>query len=222
MDESYLQKAVDDKNILIGGVDEAGRGSIIGPLVVAGIGIRQDRIVDLRDIGVRDSKMLTPNTRASLFSILLRMADSLCIYKIDCNVVDENVFLKRLNKLEAETMAYVIDYLNADKVYIDSCDINPNRYKCYIESLITSESDLYCMHHADSLNIVVSAASIIAKIVRDGEIQEIRKTYCNVGSGYPSDDKTMQFIRNWVSKHKCAPNFARKSWRPLKHMLAQL
>lgn len=218
----YLQKAVDDKNILIGGVDEAGRGSIIGPLVVAGIGIRQDRVVHLRDIGVRDSKTLTPKTRASLFAILLRMADSLCIYKIDCNVVDENVFFKRLNKLEAETMACVIDYINADKVYIDSCDIDPYRYKCHIESLITSKSDLYCMHHADSLNIVASAASIIAKIVRDGEIQEIRKTYCNIGSGYPSDDKTMQFIRNWVSKHKCAPHFARRSWKPLKHMLSQL
>jgi ribonuclease HII len=167
--------------------------------------------------------MLTAKARACLFAIISEMVDSLCIYKIDCSVIDENVFSKGLNKLEAETMAYVIDNLKADMVYVDSCDTNPRRYKHHIESrLITSKSKLYSMHHADSLNIVVSAASIIAKIVRDGEIQEIRKTHCNIGSGYPSDEKTMRFIRNWVSEYKCAPRFARKSWRPLRDMLEEV
>jgi len=218
-----LQPIADDKPVLIGGVDEAGRGSIIGPLVIAGISIKQDRIMDLHHVGVRDSKMLTAKARTSLFAIVSEMVDSLCIYKIDCSVVDENVFSKGLNKLEAETMAYVIDNLKADMVYVDSCDTDPGRYKHYIESrLITSKSKLYSMHHADSLNIVVSAASIIAKFVRDGEIQEIRKTHCNIGSGYPSDVKTMRFIRNWVSEYKCAPRFARKSWRPLREMLEEV
>lgn len=218
-----MQPIADDKHVLIGGVDEAGRGSIIGPLVIAGISIRQDRIMDLHHVGVRDSKMLTAKARASLFAIISEMVDSLCIYKIDCSVIDENVLSKGLNKLEAETMAYVIENLKADMVYVDSCDTNPRRYKNHIESrLITSKSKLYSMHHADSLNIVVSAASIIAKIVRDGEIQEIRKTHCNIGSGYPSDEKTMRFIRNWVSEYKCAPRFARKSWRPLRDMLEEV
>jgi len=218
-----LQPIADDKPVLIGGVDEAGRGSIIGPLVIAGISIRQDRIMDLHHLGVRDSKMLTAKVRTSLFAIISEMVDSLCIYKIDCSVIDENVFSKGLNKLEAETMAYVIENLKADMVYVDCCDTNPSRYKHHIEScLITSKSKLYSMHHADSLNIVVSAASIIAKIVRDGEIQEIRKTHSNIGSGYPSDEKTMRFIRNWVSEYKCAPRFARKSWRPLRDMLEEV
>lgn len=218
-----MQPIADDKPVLIGGVDEAGRGSIIGPLVIAGISIKQDRIMDLHHVGVRDSKMLTAKARTSLFAIVSEMVDSLCIYKIDCSVIDENVFSKGLNKLEAETMAYVIDNLKADMVYVDSCDTDPGRYKHYIESrLITSKSKLYSMHHADSLNIVVSAASIIAKFVRDGEIQEIRKTHCNIGSGYPSDVKTMRFIRNWVSEYKCAPRFARKSWRPLRDMLEEV
>lgn len=218
-----MQPIADDKPVLIGGVDEAGRGSIIGPLVIAGISIKQDRIMDLHHVGVRDSKMLTAKARTSLFAIVSEMVDSLCIYKIDCSVIDENVLSKGLNKLEAETMAYVIDNLKADMVYVDSCDTDPGRYKHYIESrLITSKSKLYSMHHADSLNIVVSAASIIAKFVRDGEIQEIRKTHCNIGSGYPSDVKTMRFIRNWVSEYKCAPRFARKSWRPLREMLEEV
>src|SRR4051812_6412086 len=218
-----------NSGILIGGVDEAGRGSIIGPLVVAGISIRKSKISKLRQIGVKDSKMLTPKVRANLFSLVMDLADSLCINIINCTIVDNNVFLNRLNKLEAETMASVINNIKADKVYVDSCDVNPCRFRDYIEShlLLSSSSSsskpkLYSFHRADSLNVVVSAASIIAKIVRDKQIQEIRNTHHNIGSGYPSDWKTMLFIRGWVSKYKCAPHFARKSWSPLKKMLEEV
>jgi ribonuclease HII len=219
-----------NSGILIGGVDEAGRGSIIGPLVIAGISIRKSKISILRQIGVKDSKMLTPKARANLFRLVMDMADSLCINIINCTIVDNNVFLNRLNKLEAETMASVISNIQADKVYIDSCDVNPCRFRNYIEShlLLSSSSSssskpkLYSMHHADSLNIVVSAASIVAKFVRDKQIQEIRNTHHNIGSGYPSDWKTMLFIRGWVSKYRCAPHFARKSWSPLKKMLEEV
>jgi ribonuclease HII len=75
------------------------------------------------------------------------------------------------------------------------------------------------LHHADSLNVVVSAASIIAKIIRDNEIQRIREMYHDIGSGYPSDKKTMIFIKNWVTRYKSAPTFARKSWKPVRIML---
>lgn len=81
---------------------------------------------------------------------------------------------------------------------------------------------LHSMHRADSINVVVSAASIIAKITRDLEIQEIRNTYSNIGSGYPSDEKTMRFIKQWVIRNGQAPEFARKSWKPLRIMLEQV
>ena len=211
-----------NEGIRVGGVDEAGRGSIIGPLIVAGISFRKARLSQLRKIGVKDSKALTPKSRAALFSQLKEMADSLCIYKIDCSVIDDNVYSKRLNKLEAQIMAHIINNLHADKVYVDSCDVNPNRYRDYIRSCVpTLKLKLYSMHHADSTNVVVSAASIIAKIIRDQEVEKIRKTYCNIGSGYPCDNKTMGFIRGWVSKYNSPPSFARRSWRPLKHILTE-
>jgi ribonuclease HII len=88
--------------------------------------------------------------------------------------------------------------------------------------LVTKPRKLHSMHHADSSNIVVSAASIVAKITRDREIQEIRNAYGRgIGSGYPSDEKTMRFIRRWVAKNGQAPEFARKSWKPLRIMLEQ-
>ena len=209
--------------LLVGGVDEAGRGSIIGPLVIAGISFRKASISKLRKIGVKDSKALTPKSRATLFGQLKEMAQSLYIYKIDCSVIDENVYSNRLNRLEAKIMAHVINKLQADKVYVDSCDVNPRRYRDYIRSYLpTLKLKLYSMHHADSISVVVSAASIVAKIIRDQEVEKIRQTYCNIGSGYPCDSMTMRFIRQWVSKHKSPPTFARKSWKPLRHMLEEI
>jgi ribonuclease HII len=210
-------------SVIVGGVDEAGRGSIIGPLVVAGISFKKSAISELRKIGVKDSKALTSKSRICLYAQLKEMANSICIYKINCNVIDDNVYLKRLNKLEAKMMARVINNLHADEVHVDSCDVNPDRYKHCIRSYLpTVNPKLRSMHHADRTNTVVSAASIVAKVTRDQEIEKIRKTHCNIGSGYPCDNKTMGFIREWISKYRYPPTFARKSWRPLRQMLEQI
>jgi ribonuclease HII len=204
----------------IGGVDEAGRGSVIGPLVVAGISIGENGISLLRQLGIRDSKMLTPLARQSLFGSIVQLSSSLYISMITCHEVDSYVFLNGLNELEAMTMAEVINNIRADRIYVDACDINLKRYKNTIKKYLWAPiPNVCCLHHADSLNVVVSAASIVAKIIRDNEIQRIRQMYHNIGSGYPSDRKTMFFIKNWVRRYKSAPYFARRSWKPVRIML---
>lgn len=205
--------------ILVGGVDEAGRGSIIGPLVVAGISIRESKIGRLQEIGVKDSKALSPKARARLFGEIMKVADSVCIRKLNPAQVDGSVSLHGLNRLEAKAMASVINNIGADEVYVDCCDINPERYRGYVEQHLTCSPKVHSMHHADSISAVVSAASIVAKITRDKEIQLIRRKYRSIGSGYPSDEQTMRFIRRWVTRNGSAPEFARKSWKPLRLML---
>lgn len=210
--------------ILVGGVDEAGRGSIIGPLVVAGVSIRESKIAQLTEIGVRDSKTLTRKARARLFGQIVKVVDSICVRKVDPGDVDGSVMMRGLNKLEAKVMAGVIDSLGADEVYVDCCDVNPARYRESMQRYLCASkpTKLHSMHHADSTNPVVSAASIIAKITRDHEVQELRNRYGRgIGSGYPSDETTMRFITRWVSSKGGPPEFARKSWKPLRLMLEQ-
>jgi ribonuclease HII len=208
--------------ILMGGVDEAGRGSIVGPLVVAGIGIRESKIALLYKMGIKDSKALNPKARARLFGEIMKVVDSVCIHKIDPVEVDGSVSLRGLNRLEAKVMASVINTIGADEAYVDCCDVNPQRYREYMECHLTCKTKLHSMHHADAINMVVSAASIIAKIIRDEEIQHIRSKYGSIGSGYPSDERTMRFIRDWVAKNGSAPEFTRKSWKPLRLILDQM
>ncbi|MGI0028201.1 MAG: ribonuclease HII [Nitrososphaera sp.] len=209
------------RGILVGGVDESGRGSMIGPLVVAGISVRETKIALLSELGVRDSKALTAKARERLFGQILEVAESVSVRKVGPAEVDGSVMFRGLNKLEARVMAAVIDNIAADEVYMDSCDVNPSRYRASVEMHLASRPRLlHSMHHADSTNVVVSAASIIAKVTRDHEISRIRgRSGRSIGSGYPSDQRTMRFIRRWVSKNGKAPAFARKSWRPVRMML---
>ena len=216
----YDSKLIRYDNLLICGIDEAGRGSVIGPLVIAGISIKKSNIKKLEDIGVRDSKALTKNKRSFLFDKILDVSEFVCIYKLDCKTIDENVYQKKLNKLEGIIMSSIIKYISADIAYVDSCDINIDRYTNYLKSNLNLKNNIniIAMHKADRLNPIVSAASIIAKVTRDREIEILEEIFQNIGSGYPSDKKTMYFIKNWMKEYKEFPNFVRKSWRPMREI----
>jgi ribonuclease HII len=208
-------------NDLIGGVDEAGRGSVLGPLVITGVSVKRKDLSKLRRAGVRDSKLLPVKSRHQLFSQIIDLAEHICICKIDCMEVDQYVFSNMLNKLEAKAMAVVINNIFATRVYVDACDVNPIRYKHCIECELGSISKpkIFSLHHADRTSTAVSAASIIAKVLRDEEIHKIRSQHNGIGSGYPCDRRTMKFITEWVANYDSAPYFARKSWKPLKAIL---
>jgi len=203
--------------MIVCGVDDAGRGSVLGPLVIAGISIERSKIKYLSEIGVRDSKQLSPARRENLYKKIIDIVDDYYVAKISPRLIDHSVRKNQLNNLEAQYMAKVISKLKPDSSYVDSCDVNPIRFGKKISKLAQS-GRIYSRHHADSKFAVVSAASIIAKVNRDKEIAKLRKKY-DLGSGYPSDSKTMRFVRDWIFANKKAPQFVRASWKPVKILL---
>ncbi|NHH97964.1 Ribonuclease HII [Candidatus Nitrosotalea sp. FS] len=206
--------------MLVCGVDDAGRGSVLGPLVIAGISIEQKNIKQLVKIGVKDSKQLSPQLREKLYEQILSLVEGYHVAKIPPKTIDKSVSKNLLNQLEANYMAKVIKKLQANSSYVDSCDVNPKRFGLYISNLAKT-GKIISSHHADRKYPVVSAASIIAKVNRDREIEKLRKNH-NLGSGYPSDPKTMRFIKEWVSQNGDVPVFVRKSWKPVKILLGTL
>jgi ribonuclease HII len=203
--------------MLVCGVDDAGRGSVLGPLVIAGISIEQKNIKQLVKIGVKDSKQLSPQLREKLYEQILSLVEGYHVAKIPPKTIDKSVSKNLLNQLEANYMAKVIKKLQANSSYVDSCDVNPKRFGLYISNLAKT-GKIISSHHADRKYPVVSAASIIAKVNRDREIEKLRKNHA-LGSGYPSDPKTMKFIKEWVSQNGDVPIFVRKSWKPIKILL---
>ena len=194
---------------------------MLGPIIVAGISVSKKLISEMIDKGIKDSKLLTPGKRQILFGHVVSIAESICICRINIEDIDFHVFRNNLNILEAEAMAITISNMKSDETYVDSCDVNPSRYQRTISSFLKRNSTkLISMHHADKLNVVVSGASIIAKVTRDSEITKIRVKYGDIGSGYPSDKKTIKFVREWFRQKNEIPPFARKSWKPAQMIVS--
>ena len=198
------------------GVDEAGRGSMLGPLVVAGISISKSKVNLLKKQGVRDSKKLSPRAREHLYKKIIQIVDDHYIVKISPRIIDKSVSNHSLNHLEAKYMAKVISKLSPSTAFVDSCDVNSKRFGKEISKL-TSNTKIRSYHHADSKFITVSAASILAKVSRDRAITRLSKKY-DIGSGYPSDPKTKVFVKKSIRRNQNL-TFLRKSWKPVKILM---
>lgn len=208
--------------LFLGGIDEAGRGSMIGPLVIAGISFDSRKIDLLENMNITDSKKTHPKKREVLFDKIFNICDSIFICKVNCSTIDKFVKSNNLNKLESKFMTVVADNIHADKIIVDSCDVNPYRFQQEIKKNITNKKiSIYSYHKADLDNIFVSCASIIAKVTRDSEIAKLKKFIKNdFGSGYPSDPKTKRFIQE-NDFGKSFKDYVRYSWKPIKEILDQ-
>jgi ribonuclease HII len=210
---------------LIAGVDDAGRGPIIGPLVVAGVLMGEDRDRELLAMGVKDSKLLTPEVRTQLAPKVRALATKVSAVEVQPKEIDEVVLhggkLRKLNFLEAQLMAQVITELSPEEVYVDASDVNEQRYGETIREFLPAalrKIKVVSEHHADRTYPVVSAASIIAKVKRDEAVEALRREYGNFGSGYITDARTLNFLREWRRTHDEYPPIVRLSWKTIKEI----
>lgn len=201
------------------GVDDAGRGSMLGPLVIAGVSLERKNLRKLSALGVKDSKKLSPKRRQELYKSIIELADSYYVARIPPRSVDASVKKHCLNGLEAKYMAKVVSKLDPDTSYVDSCDVNPKRFGKEVSKL-SDHHKIKSYHHADSKFVIVSAASIVAKVARDRAIKKLQKTH-DLGSGYPSDLTTVRFVTRYYKKNRSLPTFVRKSWKPVKAIVSK-
>jgi ribonuclease HII len=192
------------------------RGPVIGPLVIAAVLINESEEYKLKDLGVKDSKLLTPKKRSELFPKIKKIAKKYKILKIQPQEIDS--FLEadhlNLNWLEARKTADLINELKPNKAFIDCPSPNKKAYSDYIKRFLTVNTELIVDHHAESKFLTVAAASILAKFTRDNEIKELEKRYGTIGPGYQSNLVTQQFIKENFDKH---PEIFRKSWSTWKN-----
>lgn len=192
---------------------------MLGPLVIAGISLERKNLRKLSALGVRDSKKLSPKKRQELYKSIIRLADDYYVSKISPRSIDASVKKHCLNGLEAKHMAKVVLELDPDTSYVDSCDVNPARFGKEI-SRMSDNHKIRSYHHADSRFVIVSAASIIAKVTRDRAIERLQKMH-DLGSGYPSDSKTVKFVTRYYQKNGSLPTFVRKRWKPVRAIVSK-
>jgi ribonuclease HII len=208
--------------VIVAGVDEAGRGCVIGPLVVAGVSIKEENLCLLVNAGVKDSKQLSPHRREKLSSLIKTVADgwfTTCLSPIEIDqAVECGRRLHKLNRLEAIAFARVIDALKPDIAYVDAADVLEERFRVHVRETLHCKATVVSKHKADVDFPVVSAASIIAKVERDRVVQQLAETYGDFGSGYAGDKRTLRFLEQWLQTNCEYPDFVRKSWKTARNM----
>ena len=208
-------------SILICGIDEAGRGPIIGPMVMCGLLIKEEDEKKLVKLQVKDSKLLTRATREFLFDKIKDVSykcEIVIIYPDEIDSAVNNHDGLNLNRLEARKSAEIINLLKPDKAIIDTPSNNIKSYKEYLLGYIKNKKIEWILEHkADFKYPVVSAASIIAKVTRDNEVDRIKKDIgIDFGSGYMADPKTVDFLEKYYEEHSV---LFRKSWFPYKDIV---
>jgi len=208
---------------LILGIDDAGRGPVIGPMILAGCLIDEAMNIEFKRIGIKDSKELTPKRREFLAAIIREKAETFEIVMAHPNEIDEKLTNgTNLNHLEAIKIAEIINKINKGykkiKVIIDCPSVGIIKWtdllKMKIEDLSTLE--IVCEHKADKNHVAVSAASILAKSAREKEMDILRKIYGEeIGSGYTSDPSTIKFLETNAQIHENSGIF-RKTWETWK------
>lgn len=199
------------------GIDEAGRGSVLGPMVIAGVVVPEKMGKVLERMGVKDSKRLTPNRRTILSRKLKKMFDYEIVV-ISAREIDEmRAEGINLNEIEKNAMESILLKMNPEKAIVDAVDVKAERFQDNLRN--DTGINVVAEHKADDKYIEVSAASIIAKAERDNQISQLNKDFIKlggIGSGYPSDPKTKEFLTNYTYEEM--PDFVRRSWATVAKM----
>jgi ribonuclease HII len=210
--------------MLILGIDDAGRGPVIGPMVLAGCLIDDKTAKYFKNLGVTDSKVLTHKRREMLAEKIREKAETFEIVIISAPEIDQsNTDGTKLNEVEAIACASIINKINKGfgkiSVIVDCPSVSILKWTDYLKTKIENLSNLEisCEHKADKNHIAVSAASILAKCIREKEMGKIKEIYGDgIGSGYCSDPATQKFLEKYATKHKDKGIF-RKSWSTWKN-----
>jgi ribonuclease HII len=204
---------------MICGVDEAGRGPIIGPLVVCGVAIEQEHLNTIEQLCLHDSKKYTKKKRKVLAEKIKKIVEYELVI-LNADEIDNLRQKMSLNEIEVRLYARVINKLKPDVAYVDSPDVSETRFKKNVLNRLKIHTKIVSEHKADVKYPIVSAASILAKVRRDYEIQKIEKKLSRkIGSGYPSDKVTIQFLRDWYNKNHSLPPCVRRSWKTVRRIM---
>lgn len=205
------------------GVDEAGKGPVIGSMFVGGVLTDEMNNSKIKDLltgknSFKDSKKIKNNKREDFYDIFKKFA-KIDVYEISANEIDRLRTKYTMNEIMVISHAELIKKFDGDVdvIYLDASDVNEERFgisvKRLVEKFVKPDVKIISKHKADETYPLTAAASIVAKVWRERHILDLKKVYGDFGSGYPSDPKTIDFLSNFFKKHNNFPDIVRRSWK---------
>ncbi|MFB6282133.1 MAG: ribonuclease HII [Haloferacaceae archaeon] len=198
------------------GADEAGKGPVLGPMVAAAVRAPPGSLPD----GVDDSKRLSADRRADL-AARIRDRGTVAVETVGVDRIDDPSTDMTGLAVAAQAAAVAAVAAPGDRVLADAADVDPDRFGRRVADAVGVPVDVVAEHGADAAHASVGAASVVAKVERDRRMAAIAGEYDRaVGSGYPSDPTTREFLREYVREHGRLPDCARTTWRTCDDLLA--
>lgn len=210
--------------VVIAGVDEAGRGPVLGPLVVAAVACEDPSC--LAELGVKDSKRLSPARRTRLDRLIRDLPGiRVAVQELGPAELDAQRGRRSLNDIEVTMFQAVACEVSPRTLYLDAADVDAARFGRQVAHGIPVGVHVVSEHKADDRYPVVAAASIVAKVRRDAAIDALRRRLerrlgLEMGSGYPSDPRTHAFLAAWLESYGEFPEGTRRTWRTVSHLWA--
>lgn len=242
----YLSLRLHPTSVYVG-VDEAGKGPVLGPMIAAAVRADPERL----PANVDDSKRVTPARREVIAAELRdRRNVTVAVAAVEPAAIDApGTDMNTLTVLAQAAAVRGVAEPN-DRVVADAGDTSEERFagrlrdhatgdgddlRAYVRVESTAGSfdgpiaepvvgvDVAARHGADADDPVVAAASVVAKVARDARmaaVDEAYPAYDGIGSGYPSDPATRRFLEAYAADHGDVPDCARRSWSTCTDVLA--
>ena len=198
-------------------MDEAGRGPVFGPMVIAIVCGDSSK---MREIGARDSKSLSPASRERIMALIEKEKCFWDYSVITAGDLNERMSRQTLNEIEYDAyLSLIMKSPEGSAIEVDAFDVIEKRLQDRLRQ--DSGRNVTCKHSGDRIFPLVSAASIVAKVIRDRYVHEISEKYGDIGSGYPADPKTQEFLRKCFENHWNIDEIVRKRWKTYIRMRSE-
>lgn len=214
----------DGRSETIVGLDEAGRGPVLGSMFIGGVAVRADQLEELTELGLKDSKKLSDDRRRELGAVIEETVEEVIVREVTAQEIDELSQIMSLNQIEINAFGEVIAALEADTAYIDLPEPDADRFGNKLRAAQDGLEDVKMVaeHGADDTYPIVSAASIMAKNAREDHVDALEERFGTpVGSGYPHDTPTITFLEEYVDEHGQLPGAARASWSTSERIMQE-
>lgn len=206
------------------GIDEAGRGPVIGSMFVGGFLIDKNKLQEIEKLGVKDSKKLSDKKRDSIDEVLENYGE-VFLKEVEASEIDELREIMSLNEIELHAFVDIIEKADPDEVFVDLPEPNGKRFIRKMKKELPprfKDVKFVAEHKADDTYPVVSAASIIAKSAREEHIGDLKQKYgYDFKSGYPHDKPTIKFLEKYIEEKGELPIETRKSWSTAERIVKE-
>lgn len=204
---------------LVLGIDEAGRGAVLGPLVVAGIAAEEAGLTELWGLGARDSKRVPRGRRQAVTRAIARCGARGRVVVVSASEVDRDT----LTALESAAILELARHFSPARLVVDT-PVGPaaiRQFAATVSARTGLPREAICVvPHADRDHPAVAAASLLAKVVRDGYVVALRRQFGDFGWGYPSEARVQAYLASWLAERGALPPICRTRWRCAQDLLS--